>query len=196
MKSPGKARVFGPVPSRRLGFSLGVDVIPYKTCALDCVYCQLGSSGRPTIARRGYASPRGVLSQVRRALARKWRIDYITFSGSGEPTLNAGLGRMIRAVKKITPVPVAVLTGSSLLDRPSVPGFLKWIYVYNPFSGILELYRAGFFPNEIWAWSNSPFFPSVDIPSDICLHHANCTEPKNGKSSMELKIEQLDLVHG
>ena len=82
------SRVFGPVPSRRLGFSLGVDVIPYKTCALDCVYCQLGSSGRPTLARRGYASPRAVLSQVRRALARKGRIDYITFSGSGEPTLN------------------------------------------------------------------------------------------------------------
>ena len=52
----------------------------------------------------------------------------------------------------------------------------------------------GFLPNEIWAWSNSPFFPSVDIPWDICLHHANCTEPKNGKSSMERKIEQLDLV--
>lgn len=120
MKANGKTRVFGPVPSRRLGFSLGVDVIPYKTCALDCVYCQLGSSGRPTLARRGYASPRSVLSQVRRALARKGRIDYITFSGSGEPTLDSGLGRMIRAVKKITGVPVAVLTGSSLLDRPSV----------------------------------------------------------------------------
>ena len=120
MKANGKARVFGPVPSRRLGFSLGVDVIPYKTCALDCVYCQLGSSGRPTLARRGYASPRAVLSQVRRALARKGRIDYITFSGSGEPTLNSDLGKMIRGVKRITEVPVAVLTGSSLLDRPDV----------------------------------------------------------------------------
>lgn len=116
----GKSRVFGPVPSRRLGFSLGVDVIPYKTCALDCVYCQLGSSHRPSVVRRRYVNARPVVEQIRAVLNRKGRIDYITFSGSGEPTLNSDLGKMIRGVKRITEVPVAVLTGASLLDRPEV----------------------------------------------------------------------------
>jgi wyosine [tRNA(Phe)-imidazoG37] synthetase (radical SAM superfamily) len=120
LKSRTHARVFGPVPSRRLGFSLGVDVVPFKTCALDCVYCQLGASSRTTVARRGYVPVAPVVAQIREALARKGRIDYITFSGSGEPTLNANLGKMIRALKRITDVPVAVLTGSSLLDRPAV----------------------------------------------------------------------------
>ena len=112
--------VYGPVPSRRLGFSLGVDIIPLKTCSLDCVYCQLGSTGRTTVRRRAYYSPREVIAQVRAALAGARRVDHITFSGSGEPTLNRNLGRIVRGLKTVTKVPVAVLTNGTLLTRKDV----------------------------------------------------------------------------
>jgi wyosine [tRNA(Phe)-imidazoG37] synthetase (radical SAM superfamily) len=112
--------VYGPVPSRRLGFSLGVDILPYKTCSLDCVYCQLGATGRTTNRRRAYFSVREVLAQVRDALRAGRRVDHITFSGSGEPTLNNNLGRLIRGIKKMTDTPVAVLTNGTLLSRKDV----------------------------------------------------------------------------
>jgi wyosine [tRNA(Phe)-imidazoG37] synthetase (radical SAM superfamily) len=112
--------VYGPVPSRRLGYSLGVDILPYKTCSLSCVYCQLGPTGRTTCRRRAYFSVREVLAQVREALAVNPKLDHVTFSGSGEPTLNRNLGRLIRAVKKMTRVPVAVLTNGTLLTRRDV----------------------------------------------------------------------------
>lgn len=112
--------VYGPVPSRRLGFSLGVDILPYKTCSFDCVYCQLGRSAAKSVRRARYFSAPEVLGQIRRALGSGRRIDYITFSGSGEPTLNTLIGPLIREIKKLTPVPVAVLTNASLLGRPSV----------------------------------------------------------------------------
>lgn len=118
---PGAPRfVYGPVPSRRLGHSLGVDILPFKTCSLDCVYCQLGSTGRTTNRRRAYFPPRDVLAQVRAVLDSGRRVDHITFSGSGEPTLNSDLGRIIRGLKKITNVPVAVLTNGTLLTRKDV----------------------------------------------------------------------------
>jgi len=123
VKRPGARKrrfVYGPVPSRRLGFSLGVDILPYKTCSLDCLYCQLGSSGRTTRRRRAYFSVRDVLGQVRKALASSPKLDHITFSGSGEPTLNRNLGRIIRGIKKMTRVPVAVLTNGTLFTRPDV----------------------------------------------------------------------------
>ncbi len=112
--------VYGPVPSRRLGFSLGVDVLPLKTCTLDCLYCQLGPTERRTCRRQSYFPPAEVLGQIRRALRSGERIDYITFSGSGEPTLNKDLGDLIRSVKAMTSVPVAVLTNGTLLYRKSV----------------------------------------------------------------------------
>ncbi len=112
--------VYGPVPSRRLGFSLGVDILPFKTCTLDCTYCQLGSTGK-TVHRRGsWYPPKEILSQIREALGSGQRIDVITFSGSGEPTLNRDIGRLIRAIKKMTRVPVAVLTNGTLLTRAEV----------------------------------------------------------------------------
>jgi wyosine [tRNA(Phe)-imidazoG37] synthetase (radical SAM superfamily) len=112
--------VYGPVPSRRLGFSLGVDIIPHKTCSLDCLYCQLGSVRRTTCRRRAYFSVRGVLAQIRAALASGQAIDVITFSGSGEPTLNRNLGPLIRGIKRMSRVPVAVLTNGTLLGREDV----------------------------------------------------------------------------
>lgn len=112
--------VYGPVPSRRLGFSLGIDILPYKTCTLDCIYCQLGRSGKTTIKRRAYFSREQILAQIKKALNTKRRIDYITFSGSGEPTLNTILGPLIKDIKKITDIPVAVLTNGTLLYQRSV----------------------------------------------------------------------------
>lgn len=119
------ARIFGPVPSRRLGFSLGVDIIPYKTCTLDCLYCQLGRTARVTAARRNYAPRAEVLRQLGAALKRPARVDWITFSGSGEPTLHSGLGAMIRSVKRMTDVPVAVITNGTLLADPRVRRALR-----------------------------------------------------------------------
>lgn len=112
--------IYGPVPSRRLGFSLGVDILPFKTCTLDCIYCQLGRTRRTSRRRRSWVPFKDVLGQVRGALRSGQRIDAVTFSGSGEPTLNKDLGRLIRAIKKMTEIPVVVLTNGTLLGRKDV----------------------------------------------------------------------------
>jgi wyosine [tRNA(Phe)-imidazoG37] synthetase (radical SAM superfamily) len=116
----GHRFVYGPVASRRLGFSLGVDIIPFKTCTLDCVYCQLGSTGKTTVRRRSFFPPREVLAQIKAAIDSGTKIDVITFSGSGEPTLNKDIGRLIRSIKRMTRIPVAVLTNGTLLTRADV----------------------------------------------------------------------------
>ena len=116
----GRRYVYGPVPSRRLGFSLGVDIIPFKTCTLDCTYCQLGSTRKTSVRRGSWFRPQEILSQVKEALDSGQRIDVITFSGSGEPTLNRDIGRLIRAIKKMTRIPVVVLTNGTLLTRKEV----------------------------------------------------------------------------
>ena len=108
---------YGPVPSRRLGFSLGIDLVPYKTCSFDCIYCQLGRTTNKTIERKEYVPRDEVLSQVKEVVASKGKIDYLTFSGSGEPTLYSGLGYLIKEIKKFTNIPVVVLTNSSLLFK-------------------------------------------------------------------------------
>jgi len=107
--------VYGPVPSRRLGRSLGVDLVPFKACTFDCVYCQLGRTTSKTMQRKEYVSAAAVLGEVKRKLAEEDIPDYITFSGSGEPTLNSRIGDMIRRIKELTAIPVAVLTNGSLL---------------------------------------------------------------------------------
>ena len=112
--------IFGPVPSRRLGFSLGVDVIPLKMCTYNCVYCQLGRTTQKTLRRAEYVAVEPVLQELQRVLSLGQHIDYITFSGSGEPTLNAKLGEMIRAVREMTSIPGAVLTNGSLLFEREV----------------------------------------------------------------------------
>jgi wyosine [tRNA(Phe)-imidazoG37] synthetase (radical SAM superfamily) len=114
-RAPKARFIYGPVPSRRLGFSLGVDVLPLKTCSMNCIYCQLGHTPRTTARRKEYLPEAEILAQVRRTLQSGQRIDAITFSGSGEPSLHSGIGRMIRAIKKMTDVPVVVLTNSSCL---------------------------------------------------------------------------------
>ncbi len=114
--------VFGPVPSRRLGQSLGVDPIPSKTCNWNCVYCQLGRTAPMVNRRADYFPPEAIVAEVRAAVEshREGEIDWITFVGSGEPTLHAHLGRMIREIKAFTHIPVAVITNGSLLYLPEV----------------------------------------------------------------------------
>jgi len=110
--------VFGPVPSRRLGRSLGVDLVPFKTCSYDCIYCQLGRTTNKTTERQEWVQLDEVLAELRDKLST--RPDYITLSGSGEPTLFSRTGELIDAIKGMTEVPVAVLTNGSLLWQPEV----------------------------------------------------------------------------
>lgn len=109
---------FGPVPSRRLGRSLGIDLVPFKTCTYDCIYCQLGPTTNKTVERTEFVSWGPVLADISRK--QNSHFDYITLSGSGEPTLCTGLDELIRRIKVITSVPVAVLTNGSLLWRSDV----------------------------------------------------------------------------
>ncbi len=115
-------RVFGPVPSRRLGQSLGIDPVPLKTCNWNCVYCQLGRTNPFVTERQTFFKNEDILTQVRETLDAHapGDIDWITFVGSGETTLHAGLGEMIREVKSMTELPVAVITNGSLLYLPEV----------------------------------------------------------------------------
>jgi len=114
--------VFGPVPSRRLGQSLGVDTIPLKTCNWNCVYCQLGRTKPLSNLRKEYFPPGEIAAEVQEALDlhKPGEIDWVTFVGSGEPLLHAGMGQLIRQVKEMTNLPIAVITNGSLLYLPEV----------------------------------------------------------------------------
>ena len=113
--------VFGPVPSRRLGRSLGIDLVPYKTCTFDCIYCDLGRTTRKTLSRQSYISPKEIQGELELCLpVLEKKPDYITLSGSGEPTLNDSIREIIQRIKEITSTPVAVLTNSSFLSLDEV----------------------------------------------------------------------------
>ncbi len=111
--------LYGPLYSRRLGVSVGIDIIPYKTCSYNCVYCHEGETTHLTRSRQCFFEPQKVLETLSSLAGQKQLrsldIDFLTFAGSGEPTLNRDLGRYIRYLKAISPVPVAVITNSSLL---------------------------------------------------------------------------------
>lgn len=107
--------VYGPVPSRRLGRSLGIDLVPFKTCTYDCIYCHLGRTTNKTLERKEYVAVTDVLSELEQRLARSDIFDYISLAGSGEPTLNDGIGDLILNIKSMTNIPVAVFTNGSLL---------------------------------------------------------------------------------
>ena len=119
MSCPERRHVYGPVPSRRLGRSLGVDVVPFKVCTFDCIYCQLGRTTCKTIERRDFMAVDGAVEEVAAALAAGSRPDFVTISGSGEPTLHARLGELIAKLRQLFR-PVAVLTNGSLLSDPAV----------------------------------------------------------------------------
>jgi len=113
--------LFGPVNSRRLGRSLGIDLLPFKTCSLDCLYCECGWTTDKTGQRQEYVPTAAVLAELDEFLAHDQAVDAVTFSGSGEPTLHSGIGTVIRHLKRHYPaLRVVVLTNSTLLGDPTV----------------------------------------------------------------------------
>ena len=112
--------LFGPVPSRRLGRSLGVDLTPHKTCSFDCIFCQLGRTTNRTITRKDYVPTSLVTEEILDWIENDGRADYITLAGSGEPTLHSSFGEVIDSVKSVTTFPVALLTNGSLLGDAEV----------------------------------------------------------------------------
>jgi wyosine [tRNA(Phe)-imidazoG37] synthetase (radical SAM superfamily) len=113
--------LFGPVPSRRLGMSLGVDLIPHKICSLNCVYCECGRTITLTTERREYVPADEVMKELADFFDTKPSPDYITFSGAGEPTLNSRFGEVLTFIKNHKPnIPLAVLTNGSLLNDSKV----------------------------------------------------------------------------
>jgi wyosine [tRNA(Phe)-imidazoG37] synthetase (radical SAM superfamily) len=112
--------VFGPVSSKRLGQSLGVDLLPSKSCTWNCIYCQLGRTKAYVTERREFFPKEEILAEILETVASGKPIDWITFVGSGETTLYKGLDWLIAEVKKATEIPVAVITNGSLLSDPDV----------------------------------------------------------------------------
>jgi wyosine [tRNA(Phe)-imidazoG37] synthetase (radical SAM superfamily) len=113
--------LFGPVNSRRLGISLGVDMVPFKTCTLDCVYCECGETTALTCERMEYVSARDLIDELDNFLSKNPKLDYVTFAGSGEPTLNTALGEVLRFVKKNYPqYKTALLTNGTLFHISEV----------------------------------------------------------------------------
>lgn len=113
--------IFGPVASRRLGRSLGVDLIPYKTCSFDCIYCELGRTTHRTIDREEYIPHKEVIHSLKQYLKETTHPpDHITLGGSGEPTLHSQLGHIVSEIKNLSSIPVAVLTNASLLYQDEV----------------------------------------------------------------------------
>lgn len=119
MKQPEYRYLFGPVPSRRFGRSLGIDLTPHKTCSLDCVFCQLGRTPEKTIERRQYVPTEAVIEEIRHWLKNDGQADYLTLSGSGEPTLHADFGQVLEFLRD-QPIPSVLLTNGTLLYLPEV----------------------------------------------------------------------------
>ncbi|MFW5891666.1 MAG: radical SAM protein [bacterium] len=114
--------IFGPVPSRRLGVSLGIDVIPHKTCNLDCVYCECGATTNCTVERKSYINFEELINEIGDYFSKdeSKKLDYVTFAGSGEPTLNKDIGKIVGEIKKRTMTPLALLTNGTLFFEKKV----------------------------------------------------------------------------
>ena len=113
--------LFGPVPSRRLGMSLGVDLVPHKVCSLNCIYCECGRTTELTLKRKEYISYIEVVKELKNYFSNNPAPDYITFSGAGEPTLNSRFGDVLKFIKSNYPdITVAVLTNGTLFYQKQV----------------------------------------------------------------------------
>ncbi|MBC2711825.1 MAG: radical SAM protein [Desulfosarcina sp.] len=119
MKQPDYRYLFGPVPSRRFGRSLGIDLTPYKTCSLDCVFCQLGRTPKKTLERKAYVPTTDVIAEIDHWLKTDGEADYLTLSGSGEPTLHSEFGQVL-AFLRDQPIPSVLLTNGTMLNLPEV----------------------------------------------------------------------------
>lgn len=116
-----RKHIFGPVSSRRLGCSLGIDLVPFKTCTLNCVYCECGATTHRTTRREIFFPVQELYTELREFLSSSPSLEYITFSGSGEPTLSLSIGEVIRFLKHNYPqYQIAVLTNGTLLSDPDV----------------------------------------------------------------------------
>ncbi len=124
--------VFGPVPSRRLGSSLGISPIPPKTCNYSCIYCQLGKTKILTNMRQMFFPPEEIFSEVKSALSQYDDVDFITFVGEGEPTLYSGIGDLIKMIQDYTPMPLAVITNGALFYDSDVRKALRSASVLLP----------------------------------------------------------------
>jgi len=127
--------IFGPVPSRRLGKSMGINNIPPKICSYSCVYCQLGATNHTTIKRREFYDPKDMFKQVKKKInlteKNKERIDYITFVSDGEPTLDIHLAEEIKQLHCFD-IPIAVITNASLIDKKEVRddlSYANWVSI-------------------------------------------------------------------
>ncbi len=113
--------LYGPVPSRRLGRSLGIDLVPHKICTYDCIYCQIGKTTQRTLLRKEYIPKEEVLKEIRTFLKEEAPlIDHLSLSGSGEPTLHSKIGFIIEEIKTFTSIPLAVITNGSLFYEEEV----------------------------------------------------------------------------
>jgi len=119
---PNSKTVYGPVSSWRFGASLGIDpIFEVSTCSFNCIYCQLGNIQRVTSEIKIYVPTEKVLEDFQESLKKNEKIDVITYSGSGEPTLAKNLGEIIKGIRKIAPsIPQYILTNATLLNNPSV----------------------------------------------------------------------------
>ncbi len=125
--------IFGPVPSRRLGMSLGVDMVPRKVCSLDCVYCEVGKTTKLTLDRKAYIPAIKIISELDHYFEHNPAPDFITFSGYGEPTLNSAIGELIDYLKVMKPdLPLAVLTNGTLLADKKIHAELLKVDVVLP----------------------------------------------------------------
>lgn len=120
MSAPRFRYLFGPVLSRRMGRSLGIDLLPFKTCSFNCVFCQLGRTPSGTVERREFIPTSDVLAEFDRWVVEDGHADYVTLAGSGEPTLHTGFGRVLDRVRERTAIRSALLTNSSLLHLEEV----------------------------------------------------------------------------
>ncbi len=112
--------IFGPVPSRRLGISLGIDLLKDKICTLNCIYCECGKTNILTTIRDEFVPLADVFKEISDYFSKYDKPDYVTFSGSGEPTLHSGIGKTIDFLKDNFDVPIAVLTNGTLLSEAQV----------------------------------------------------------------------------
>jgi wyosine [tRNA(Phe)-imidazoG37] synthetase (radical SAM superfamily) len=112
--------IFGPVPSRRFGRSLGIDLIPFKTCSLNCIFCQLGRTTQKTIVRKEYVPLTEVIAELKDWLKTDGKADYITLSGSGEPSLHSRFGEVLEFIRTHCEIPTVLLTNGTMLHIPEV----------------------------------------------------------------------------
>ena len=152
-------KIYGPVPSRRLGKSMGVNNIPYKVCTYSCVYCQVGKANKMQVARQAFYSPDNLLHEVQNAVQAIQNTeeypDFIAIVPDGEPTLDSDLGILIKKLKT-TGIPVAVITNASLLNLPDVQEDLsKADYVSVKIDAI---------SSQIWSKIDHPV-KSIELPA-------------------------------